>query len=230
MASATDVVSMLNDNNKNVRKWGTQVLAIADYSTAMPEQFFDTATNKPNALPEGFKILGYISTDGIKGSRGIESSDVNAVQDLEPVRSDITSRTRTLQLTFLEMNAWVKALAHGIPVSKWPAKNDEGFEFTDSATQEFPYYRLIWLGQDGVGDDAHYRIEAGYRVKVTNQGDTTKNRTDAEGEDQTFTLFKDPKTGKVYYEGEKIAKSSSPQSSASVGKQVADSTALPVSK
>ncbi|MEO5538421.1 hypothetical protein ABJC08_02845, partial [Bifidobacterium adolescentis] len=61
-------------------------------------------------------------------------------------------------------------------------------------------------GQDGVGDAAHYRIEAGYRVKVTNQGDTTKNRSDAEGEDQTFTFFQDPKTGKVFYEGEKIAK------------------------
>lgn len=206
MAAITDVPSILNDNNGNVRKWGTQLLAIADYSTAMPDPFFDTATNKPNQLPEGFKVMGYISTDGAKMSRGIESADTSAVQDLEPVRSDITGRTRTLQLTFLEMNAWVKALAHGLPVSQWPANKDEGFEFTDEKTTEFPYYRLIWIGQDGVGDAAHYRIEAGYRVKVTNQGDNTKNRSDAEGEDQTFTFFQDPKTGKAFYEGEKIAK------------------------
>ena len=88
--AATDVVSILNDNNKNVRKWGTQLLAIADYSTAMPDEFFDSTTNKPNALPEGFKVLGYISTDGAKMSRGIESSDTKALQDLDPVRSDIT--------------------------------------------------------------------------------------------------------------------------------------------
>ena len=148
MVAITDVPSILNDNNGNVRKWGTQLLAIADYSTAMPDPFFDTATNKPNQLPEGFKVMGYISTDGAKMSRGIESAE----------------------------------------------------------TTEFPYYRLIWIGQDGVGDAAHYRIEAGYRVKVTNQGDNTKNRSDAEGEDQTFTFFQDPKTGKVFYEGEKIAK------------------------
>lgn len=141
--AATDVVSILNDNNRNVRKWGTQLLAIADYSTAMPADFFDAATNKPNALPEGFKVLGYISTDGAKMSRGIESSDTNAVQDLEPVRSDITGRTRTLQVVFLEMNAWVKALAHGLPVSKWPTKADDGFEFTDGEATDFPYYRLI---------------------------------------------------------------------------------------
>ena len=163
MAAITDVPSILNDNNGNVRKWGTQLLAIADYSTAMPDPFFDTATNKPNQLPEGFKVMGYISTDGAKMSRGIESADTSAVKD-------------------------------------------EGFEFTDETTTEFPYYRLIWIGQDGVGDAAHYRIEAGYRVKVTNQGDNTKNRSDAEGEDQTFTFFQDPKTGKVFYEGEKIAK------------------------
>lgn len=115
MAAITDVPSILNDNNGNVRKWGTQLLAIADYSTAMPYPFFDTATNKPNQLPEGFKVMGYISTDGAKMSRGIESADTSAVQDLEPVRSDITGRTRTLQLTFLEMNAWVKAWPTACP-------------------------------------------------------------------------------------------------------------------
>ena len=203
--ASTDVVSILNDNNKNVRKWGTQLLAIADYSTAMPSSFFDAATGKPNALPAGFKVRGYISTDGAKMSRGIESADTNAVQDLEPVRSDITGRTRTLQLTFLEMNAWVKALEHGLPVSQWPVKNDAGFEYTDGETTEFPYYRLIWIGQDGIGIGTHYRIEAGYRVKVTGQGDTTKNRSDAEGEDTTFTFFRDPTTGKTFYEGEKIS-------------------------
>lgn len=30
MAAITDVPSILNDNNGNVRKWGTQLLAIAD--------------------------------------------------------------------------------------------------------------------------------------------------------------------------------------------------------
>ena len=42
--AATDVASILNDNNKNVRKWGTQLLAIADYATEMPTEFFDDAT------------------------------------------------------------------------------------------------------------------------------------------------------------------------------------------
>lgn len=203
--AATDVVSILNDNNGNVRKWGTQLLAVADYSTAMPSKFFDDTTNKPNALPGGFKILGYISTDGMKISRSIDSSDVSAVQDLEPVRSDITSKTRTLQVTFLEMNAWVKGLAHGVPVAQWPSDKNAGFEYSDGAITDFPYLRLIVLMQDGTGVGAHYRVEAGYKVKVTNQGDLTHSRSDAEGEETTFTFYRDPTANKSFYEGEKVS-------------------------
>lgn len=203
--AATDVVSILDDNNGNVRKWGTQLLALADYSTAMPSEFFDKTTNKPNALPDGFKILGYISTDGMKISRSIDSSDVSAVQDLEPVRSDITSKTRTLQVTFLEMNAWVKAVAHGVTVAQWPADKNNGFEYSDGAISDFPYYRLLVLMQDGTGVGAHYRVEAGYKVKVTNQGDLTHSRSDAEGEETTFTFYRDPAVNKSYYEGEKVS-------------------------
>lgn len=203
--AATDVVSILDDNNGNIRKWGTQLLALADYSTAMPSEFFDRTTNKPNALPHGFKILGYISTDGMKISRSIDSSDVSAVQDLEPVRSDITGKTRTLQVTFLEMNAWVKAVAHGVPVAQWPADKNNGFEYSDGAISDFPYYRLLVLMQDGTGVGAHYRVEAGYKVKVTNQGDLTHSRSDAEGEETTFTFYRDPAVNKSYYEGEKVS-------------------------
>ena len=31
-----DLAKILDDNNKLVHKWGTQLLAIADYSTPMP--------------------------------------------------------------------------------------------------------------------------------------------------------------------------------------------------
>ena len=65
---------------------------------------------------------------------------------------------------------------------------------------------------------------------MSNQGDSTKNRADPENEDVTFTFYRDPVLKKSFYEGEKIVKVAGSQSSASVGKQVSDSTALPVSK
>ena len=201
-----DLAKILGDNNTLVHKWGTQLLALADYSTPMPAKFFDTATGKPLTLPEGFKILGYITTDGQQSSRSIESSDTNMVQDLEPVRTDMTGRTRTLHVNFGESNAWVKGLAHGKPVSAWPAAKDADWEYTDGEVTDMPYYRLLTIAQDGVGDDATYRIQAGYRVKVTDQGDQTLNRSDVEVEDTTFGFYKDPASGKTFTEAQSKAK------------------------
>ena len=192
-----DLAKILDDNNKLVHKWGTQLLAIADYSTPMPEKFFDTTTGK---------ILGYITTDGQQMSRSIESSDTNMVQDLEPVRTDMTGRTRTLHVNFGESNAWVKGLAHGKPVSAWPSDKDADWEYTDGEVTDMPYYRLLTIAQDGVGGDATYRIQAGYRVKVTDQGDQTLNRSDVEVEDTTFGFYKDPDSGKTFTEAQSKAK------------------------
>lgn len=201
-----DLAKILDDNNKLVHKWGTQLLALADYSTPMPEKFFDTATGKPLTLPAGFKILGYITTDGQQMSRSIESSDTNMVQDLEPVRTDMTGRARTMHVSFGESNAWVKGLAHGKPVSAWPSDKDADWEYTDGEVTDMPYYRLLSIAQDGVGDEATYRIQAGYRVKVTDQGDQTLNRSDVEVEDTTFGFYKDPDSGKTFTEAQSKAK------------------------
>lgn len=209
-----DLAKILGDNNTLVHKWGTQLLALADYSTPMPGKFFDTATGKPLTLPEGFKILGYITTDGQQSSRSIESSDTNMVQDLEPVRTDMTGRTRTLHVNFGESNAWVKGLAHGKPVSAWPSAKDADWEYTDGEVTDMPYYRLLTIAQDGVGDDATYRIQAGYRVKVTDQGDQTLNRSDVEVEDTTFGFYKDPASGKTFTEAQSKAKKSGQMSAA----------------
>lgn len=211
----TEVSAILNDDNTQVRKWGTQLLAVADYSTPMPEKFFDEATGKPLKLPDGFKILGYITTDGQQMSRSIESSDTNMVQDLEPVRTDMTGRTRTLHANFGESNAWVKGLAHGQPVSQWPADKDADWDYSDGEITDMPYYRLVSLFQDGVGDQAKYRVVAGYRVKVTDQGDQTLNRSDSEVEDVTFGFYKDPESGISYREQQSSAKRASAARSAS---------------
>lgn len=201
-----EVTKQMVDNNANIRKWGAQVLALADTDTDIPDKIFDDKTGKPIKLPDTFKVLGYITTDGVSLARSIESSDTTMVQDLEPVRTDMTGRNRTLHVTFGEMNAWVKALAHGLPVREWPTDRDGDFDYSDGEIADFPYYRLIALYQDGVGDDAVYAADIGYRVKVTDQGDVTKNRTDSEGEDTTFTFFKDPTVGKSYREASSRAK------------------------
>ncbi|KAE8130213.1 MULTISPECIES: hypothetical protein [Bifidobacterium] len=195
------VSSQLADNSSYVRKHGTSLLAVADYSTPMPTSFFDATTGNPIVLPTGFMNLGYVSTKGFTLKKDMKSDDTTMLQDLDPVRSDLSSSTRTLAAEFGESSAWVKSLTAGIPVSAWPAQNSAKWSIDEQGTKEYPYLRLLLLSQDGVSDQAVYRVEAAYRAKITDVADRTMNRSDPEVEAVTFTCYKDPLLlGKSYHE------------------------------
>lgn len=209
MAGAT-VADQLDDNNVFVRKHGTQFMAIADFSVAPPEQdeffVFDTTTTPgfrralPIVLPAAYKNMGYITTDGIGESRSLSTSNTDMVQDIEPVRTDVDSNVRTLQVTFGEVNSWTKALASGLPVNEWPAVKSSSWGYADGRRTQFPDYRILIFTQDKVGDQAVYRIEYAYKATVTDMGDRTLNRSDIEGTQRTFTCFKDPEVGDSYWQ------------------------------
>lgn len=197
-----DVTSQLADDNRLVQKHGTQILAVADYSAAVPTSWFAAPVSGrvlPNALPSGFKNLGYISTDGITSSTDISTSETMMVQSLEPVRSDVDSMTRTLAVTLGEAgSAWAQALAQQVPVAQWATAKTDPWEYHDGGRTEFPYYRLYILTQDGIGDSALYRTEFAYRAKITDLGDRSLQRSDAEMLDLTFTCYVDPIVGRSY--------------------------------
>ncbi|WP_146244940.1 hypothetical protein [Curtobacterium sp. MCBD17_028] len=200
-----DVASQLANDNRFIRKHGTQIFAIADYSAAVPEDWFGapdatTGVILPIALPEGYFNMGYITTDGIKDANNVSASAVNMVQDLDPVRNDIDGMTKTLDVTFGESNAWTRALAHGIPVADWPASKTVGYEYHDGDKADFPFYRGLILTQDGVGSSRFYRVEFAYRMQVTDIADRTLNRTDVEATGRTFTCLRDPEVGRSYTE------------------------------
>jgi hypothetical protein len=194
-----DVISQLADDNRNVRRHGNTLLTIADYSAAVPTEFFGS-DGLPVALPTGYKNMGYITTDGIKIPTDISNDNSMMLQDIEPVRSDLTAFTRTLQVGFGEQNAWTKGLAHKQPVSAWPSDKNAAWSYDDGDGNDFPYYRILLLSQDGAGDSAVYRVEFAYRAKVTDLDDRTLSRSDDEVTSPTFTCFRDPVVGKSYTE------------------------------
>jgi len=183
-------------NTAHVRKWGTQILALADYSEAPPATFFDV--EGAPVLPAAFRQLGFITTDGITQAKSVSSESVSMVQQLEPVRTDITGIEQSLTCTFGESSsAWVNALVHAWPVADWAADPHSAWEFFDGDVTDYPYYRLMVIAQDGTGDDAFYRVEFGYRAKVTALTDRSLQRANSEGFGVTFGLFKDPEVGRI---------------------------------
>lgn len=206
--TAATVKDQLDDNNDLVRKHGTQLLAIADYSTPVPEAFYEDVTTGtganavkrrlPKLLPEGYLNMGYITTDGIQNSDDVSTNDVQAVQDLTPVRTDVDGVTKTLQVAFLEASGWTHALAAGLPVSEWPTDKAGEWEFHEGDKDDFPEYRILVLTQDKTGDKRWFRVEYAYKAMVTDIADRTLSRSDAETIGRTFTCFKDPEVDRTF--------------------------------
>lgn len=190
-------------NESKVRKWGTKLLAIADWggSDAIPADLFGV-DHLPVALPAGFKELGLISTDGVVLADSLSTENTDADQSLEPVRTDLTGREQSMTATFLEANAWVNAISHGKQVSEFPADRDGAWDFTDEGISDFPYYLAMMIAKDGVGDQTVYRVEAAYKMKVTAKTDRTVARRTAEQFGFTFGLFRDKTLNKTYRRAE----------------------------
>lgn len=192
-----DVQSLLNVNDNNVRKWGTQLFFIMDPAAPVPESWFGSEDHLP-ILPEGALDLGYITTDGISSEDSISSEPTQMLQSLEPVRTDLTGIERSMTVAFGEDNAFVQALWHGVPFEDFPEAADGPWVHDDGEVSQYPYYRAGWLGQDGVGAQARYRVEFGYRVQVTAKESRTANRSDPETYGFTFGIFKDPVLKKAF--------------------------------
>lgn len=199
-----DVISQMNNTSTNVRKHANQILALADFSTSVPTTFFG-ADGLPSALPADFKNMGYITTKGLVEKHDSKTDDTTMVQDIEPVRTDISSASTTFTVAFGEVNAWTKALRYGLPVSQWAKTKDSAvWSFDEGPVADTPYYRAFLLTQDGVGDSAVYRVKFYYRVKVTSFEDTTFNRADTEDTGFEFTAFRDPAVNKFMTDAQSV--------------------------
>lgn len=193
-----DVQRYMQNDPGSVRKHATMIIAIADYSTPAPEIFFGD-DGLPCKLPDGYKQLGYVTTKGMVEKRSVKTDDTTMLQDLEPVRSDLSSSTRQLDVTFGEANAYTEALRAGLPVASWPeSKDSKTWAYTERGVSQMPLYRIYLIAQDGVGDDAVYRVEFAYKTTISGFGDRTLDRTDTEDLGFTFDVLTDEKTGKQY--------------------------------
>lgn len=193
-----DVQSQLIVSDTNVRKWGTQLFGILPQDADIGDHVWFDPTDRLPVLPADTIQLGYITTDGIANEDSISSENTEMLQSLEPVRTDLTGIEKTLTVAFGEDNGHVQALWHGTPFEDFPSDPAAPWVFHDGEISQYPYYRIFWVGQDGVGDQARYRVEVGYRATLTAKESRSANRTDPETYGFTFGLYKDPTIKRSY--------------------------------
>lgn len=196
-------------SNSAVRKWRKQILGVSDFNdpeitipTKAGDLFYlDPATAPagrlytPKPLVPGIHDMGYITPDGVTHNREVASDDTSMLQSLESVRSDVTSIDKTVAAVLGEANAWTRAMAHGLPVSMWPADKHGANFFADGRIVDNPFYVFWQLAQDGVGPSAIYRIELLLKVKVSAQEGRKMNAADPETYGYTWKSFKDDVLG-----------------------------------
>lgn len=192
-----DVQSQMIVNDKNVRKWGTQLYFLMAPNAPIPASWFGVTDRMP-ILPPGSLQLGYVTTDGVSQQDSLSSDATSMLQSLESVRTDMTGIEKTWAVAFGEDNAWVQAIWHGVPFGDFPALSSGAWVFDDGDIAAYPYYRMGILMQDGVGDQARYRVEFAYRATVTAKQARVANRTAEETYGFTFGLFKDPSVKKSF--------------------------------
>ncbi len=179
-------------NNLQIRKWAVQRFCVADYGTPVPAALFG-ADHRPIALPPGFFDLGGISTDGITSTDSLSGEATKIDQQLEDARYDLTDRSKSLAATFMERNAWVKALRAGLLPSQFPADKYGPTDFTEgqAGISDFPELTALLYRQDRVGTAAVYGVEALFRIKIDTLTDRTRSRAGVDSTGVTFKVLPD---------------------------------------
>ncbi|MEU0858414.1 phage tail protein [Streptomyces griseofuscus] len=156
------------------------VMYLAPVNTAAPTGFTDPTTD--------WTCLGWITTDG--GTFKIDEStkDITAAGSLEPIRTLMTSSTKTLQATFLEgLNPAVRALYDNVPVASLKPDTTSGV-----ATYAFPDkpndLRYAFIA-DTIDGDKRMRFYMP-NGKITDRGDEQPQTADVMGVQMTLTFFK----------------------------------------
>lgn len=181
---------------------------IAPYSAATITTLTDPTDKLLMALPSGWGDLGWLSDDGAQISRDINTSDITGAGSVEPLRSDITSDTPSLQVACLETNVRSLGLHIGVDMTAVTPDATSGEVSVAAPTRPAnKFYRVLAIGVDLVDGSGEYYV-ARYlpRAKVTDVDDQSYQSSDDSPVTWAATLtgMKDPVLGyaqKYYFGG-----------------------------
>lgn len=166
-------------NNANVRKMQKMAVFVAPLATAAITSIVDSSNVL--SIPAGYVSLGHMSRDdGAAITPSLDISELNAYNDGQPIRRDVTSRTTTLAFTMLESKRQSFELYYGVDLSAIQAtaspKNEVKFDLPDLPA--LTGYRVLLLGKDGSGTSTIYHAEHYLHMLQTDVGARTWSPTD----------------------------------------------------
>ena len=131
------------------------------------------------ALPDGYEDVGWTSDDGAQFSRDVDTSDITGWGSVEPLRSDVTKDTTTLQIACLETKAATIGLYTGADMSAvTPDATSSEVSIEKPDRPAFRYYRVLAVAVDLTDDGEYYIARFLPRARVTDYDDQNFQSSD----------------------------------------------------
>lgn len=187
-----------NENTKAVRKSLGAVLALAPEDADPIETISGPDGLTVNALPSGYWPVGLLTPDGITFDREVSTDPIEAHGHASPVREDITSATRSLSFTALEvLRKGVRELADGVDLSavEVAASGEVSYDIPDLPQQR--YYRAVVISFDGSVDSPHFDANFYPRVSVTSFPSESWAKEGARTAEIGMTAYADQELGYI---------------------------------
>lgn len=145
------------------------------------------ATTIPTALAvpgTGWADLGAISEDGLSESRDEDRAEFTPWQSVSPIRTEITSASKTFSFTCWESSAQVISLYYQTPTTSMTTATD--VVSFDEAARPSPMYRMFIFD---IFDGTNQRRIVCPRAEVTERGDITYSSGEMIGYEFTVTAY-----------------------------------------
>lgn len=163
-------------NSELARLGVTGALWVAPQGTAMPTDL--------DTWPDGFEDLGYISDDGITESVDENTEEFTPWQSNTPIRTEITSSTKTFQCTLWESKASTVGLFYRVAQSEM-STSGEVVSFDEKGK---PARDPHTFGIDVIDGTYHRRIIIPYG-EVTERGDISYKSDEMIGYEITISAY-----------------------------------------
>lgn len=183
--------------SNNIRKITDAVVCVAPMSVAVPTAFTATAGGVLQALPVGYRSIGWVSKDdGYSWSRDTDMAEVTSHGSVEPTRRDITQDVTGLEMTAQETSRLTLELSNNVDLSATTMDATTGeLSYTRAVSPSTTYWRLVAIGVDGTGPDAFYVINVLPRAMISEYGESTWSDEDELAYSLTWSATVDQDAG-----------------------------------